>query len=97
MAKEKTRLKLIESLNLLLYFTMLSGCMPYSLIDYQNRKIVNATLWSTMFACTCTSAVVIGYHFVSFQYVVNDVQTGTRDKDNSLIFHKKKLVTRQAH
>lgn len=52
--------------------------MPYSLFDYRNRKIVNATLWSAMFAGLCTSSVVIGYHFVSFQFVVNDVQTGTR-------------------
>lgn len=84
MAAEKFRLKLTESLNILFYITMLIGCLPYSFLDYRNRKIVNATLWSSIFVTISTLHVIIEYHFVSLQSIFSDVTTGNVHK---IIYH----------
>lgn len=85
MAVEKLRLKLTESLNILFYITMLIGCLPYSFLDYRNKKIVNATLWSSIFVAISTLHVILEYHFVSLQS--NDVTTGEK-----YIFLKSELI-----
>lgn len=80
MASEKFRLKLIESLNILFYITMLIGCLPYSFLDYRNRRIVNATILALIFVSLNTIHIVVEYHLVSLQFIFNDTTTGSLTK-----------------